>query len=105
MSPLAVARPRSVAELAPVVDAARRAGVPLTARGAGTSCAGNAVGTGVVVDIARHLRPDHRPRPGGRTAVVDPGVVQAVLTDAAHGRTGCGSAPTRRPPTAAPSAG
>jgi len=85
--PLAVAHPRSAAELAAVVDAARRAGVPLTSRGAGTSCAGNAIGPGLVVDCGRHLRTIHGIDAAGGTAVVDPGVIQTDLTAAAlaHG--------------------
>lgn len=85
--PLAVAHPRSADELAAIVDAARRAGVPLTARGAGTSCAGNAIGPGLVVDTARHLRTIHAIDADARVAVIDPGVVQADLTAAAlpHG--------------------
>ena len=82
--PAGVAHPRSVAELAALVDAARTAGVPLTTRGAGTSCAGNAVGTGVVVDVARHLTTIHSIDPATRSAVVDPGVVQDVLSRAAQ---------------------
>jgi FAD/FMN-containing dehydrogenase len=42
--PLAVARPRSVDELLTVLEVARSLGMPITTRGAGTSCAGNAVG-------------------------------------------------------------
>jgi FAD/FMN-containing dehydrogenase/Fe-S oxidoreductase len=85
--PLAVAQPRTREELTATLDAARRAGVPLTSRGAGTSCAGNAVGPGLVVDLGRHLRTIHAIDPAARTAVVDPGVVQADLTAAAlpHG--------------------
>ena len=85
--PLAVAHPRSPEELEAIVDAARRAGVPLTSRGAGTSCAGNAIGPGLVVDLGRHLRTIHAIDPAGRTAVIDPGVVQTDLTAAAleHG--------------------
>jgi len=85
--PEGVAHPRSRAELEAVVDAARRAGVPLTTRGAGTSCAGNAVGAGLVVDVGRHLRGVHRIEPAERIAVIDPGVVQTDLTAAAlpHG--------------------
>lgn len=78
--PLAVARPRDAAELAAVVHAARAARVPLTTRGAGTSCAGNAVGRGVVVDVARHLTRILAVDAAERTAVVEPGVVQEVLT-------------------------
>ena len=82
--PQGVARPRTVAELEAVVDAARSARLPLTARGAGTSCAGNAVGPGIVVDVARHLTAIHAIDAEARTAVVDPGVVQDVLSRAAQ---------------------
>ena len=47
----------------------RPLGVPLTARGAGTSIAGNAVGPGVVLDTSRYLSPGARrstPRRGRR---------------------------------------
>ncbi len=53
-------------------------------RGAGTSIAGNAVGTGVVVDTSRHLHRVHTIDAEARTAVVDPGVVQAALQVAAR---------------------
>ena len=46
----------------------------------GISCAGNAVGPGLVVDVARHLRTIHEVDAAARTAVVDPGVVQDVLS-------------------------
>ncbi len=77
--PRAVARPRSVDELTALVRAAAEVGLPVTSRGAGTSCAGNAIGEGLVVDLARHLRTIHRLDPEEGTAVVDPGVVQASL--------------------------
>lgn len=85
--PRAVATPRTRAELEAVVDAARAARMSLTSRGAGTSCAGNAVGAGLVVDCGRHLRTIHSIDAAARCAVVDPGVVQADLTAAAlaHG--------------------
>ena len=81
--PLAVARPRTVDELLTVLDAARSLGMPVTTRGAGTSCAGNAVGPGLVVDVARHLNRIHQVDPEARLAVVEPGVVQASLQRAA----------------------
>ncbi|MFT4164388.1 MAG: FAD-binding and (Fe-S)-binding domain-containing protein [Microlunatus sp.] len=77
--PQAVARPRTVEELLAVLDGARSIGMPVTTRGAGTSCAGNAVGPGLVIDVARHLNRVHEIDPEQRTAVVDPGVVQAIL--------------------------
>jgi FAD/FMN-containing dehydrogenase/Fe-S oxidoreductase len=81
--PAAVARPRTVDELGEVLDVARAAGVPVTTRGAGTSCAGNAVGPGLVVDTARHLNKIIRVDAETRTADVEPGVVQASLQRAA----------------------
>ena len=85
--PQAVARPRTTDELAEVLAAARAVGMPITTRGAGTSCAGNAVGPGLVVDTSRHLNRIVSLDPEARTAVVQPGVVQALLTKAgaAHG--------------------
>ena len=87
VQPLAVAHPRTTEELIRVVDAARAAGVPLTSRGAGTSCAGNAVGPGLIVDTSRHLHRIWSVDAAERVAEIEPGVVQAVLTAAAlpHG--------------------
>lgn len=84
--PAAVARPATTAELAAIVDEARASGRPVTARGAGTSIAGNAIGPGVVIDC-RSLNRILDLDPDGRTARVEPGVVAADLTRAAsaHG--------------------
>jgi FAD/FMN-containing dehydrogenase/Fe-S oxidoreductase len=61
-------------------------GVPVTMRGAGTSIAGNAVGTGMVIDTRGFNRILHID-PVGRTARIEPGVVHADLQRAAapHG--------------------
>jgi FAD/FMN-containing dehydrogenase/Fe-S oxidoreductase len=77
--PQAVARPADTDELLAVLDAARAAGIPVTTRGAGTSCAGNAVGPGLVVDVGRHLTRIGELDPEARTARVEPGVVQSSL--------------------------
>ncbi|MFP5281991.1 MAG: FAD-binding and (Fe-S)-binding domain-containing protein, partial [Actinomycetes bacterium] len=61
------------------LEAAREVGLPVTSRGAGTSCAGNAVGPGLVLDLSRHLTAIHAVDPETRTATVQPGVVQAAL--------------------------
>ena len=81
--PRVVVRPRHVDEVLAIVDACATTGVPLTARGAGTSIAGNAVGAGVVVDFAKHLNRVRSIDPDARTATVDPGVVHASLQRAA----------------------
>jgi FAD/FMN-containing dehydrogenase/Fe-S oxidoreductase len=81
--PRAVVRPRHPDEIVATLSVCRELGVPLTARGAGTSIAGNAVGSGVVLDTSRHLHGVHAIDAEARTAVIDPGVVQASLQAAA----------------------
>ncbi|MGY1824061.1 FAD-binding and (Fe-S)-binding domain-containing protein [Geodermatophilus sp. SYSU D00079] len=85
--PRVVVRPRHPDEIEATLAVCREAGVPLTARGAGTSIAGNAVGPGVVVDTSRHLSRVRAIDAAARTATVDPGLVQAALQKAAapHG--------------------
>jgi FAD/FMN-containing dehydrogenase len=77
--PAAVARPRDAAETEAALAVCREAGVPVTARGAGTSIAGNAVGTGLVLDFSRHMNRVLDVDAGAMTATVQPGVVQAGL--------------------------
>ncbi len=82
--PRAVVRPRDVDEVLAALSVCRELGVPLTARGAGTSIAGNAVGPGVVLDTSRYLNRVLEIDPGQRTATVQPGVVQSALQAAVH---------------------
>ncbi len=77
--PVAVAMPHDAAEVAAVLDVCRRLGVPLTARGGGTSIAGNAVGAGVVLDTSRHFNRVLQVDRDARLAVVEPGTVHAAL--------------------------
>ncbi|HET9302986.1 MAG TPA: FAD-binding oxidoreductase, partial [Propionibacteriaceae bacterium] len=85
--PQAVARPRNIEETAAVLEAARTAGMSVTTRGAGTSCAGNAVGAGLILETSRHLNTIVDIDPEAQTARVEPGVVQSELQVAAalHG--------------------
>ena len=85
--PLGVAYPRSADDIAAAVTAAAELGIPITPRGAGTSLAGQTVGPGLVLDTSRHLSRIHELDPGSRTALVDVGVVQDQLNQAAapHG--------------------
>jgi FAD/FMN-containing dehydrogenase/Fe-S oxidoreductase len=82
--PRAVVRPRSVDEMVATLEVCRSLGVPLTARGAGTSIAGNAVGPGVVLDTSRYLFGVRDIDAEARTATVEPGLVQAALQTAAR---------------------
>src|SRR5712675_462143 len=83
--PSVVVFPRHVDEAAAALDVARRAGVPVTSRGAGTSIAGNAVGSGVVLDFSRHLNRVLAVDPEARTAVAEPGAILDDITAAAAG--------------------
>jgi FAD/FMN-containing dehydrogenase/Fe-S oxidoreductase len=85
--PQAVVQPRTIEETAVVLEAARIVGMPVTTRGAGTSCAGNAVGPGLILDTSRHLNNILDIDPEAQTARVQPGVVQSRLQLAAapHG--------------------
>jgi FAD/FMN-containing dehydrogenase/Fe-S oxidoreductase len=82
--PALVAFPRDPDEVVAVVATCLELGVPLTARGAGTSLAGNAVGPGVVMDLGRHLRRVLDLDPEAATATVEPGVVLDDLQAAAR---------------------
>jgi FAD/FMN-containing dehydrogenase/Fe-S oxidoreductase len=82
--PRAVVRPQHVDEIVATLEVCRSLGVPLTARGAGTSIAGNAVGPGVVLDTSRYLTRIGDIDAEAGTAVVEPGVVQASLQKAAR---------------------
>ena len=81
--PTAVAFPRTVEDVLAAAEVCREHGVPLTMRGGGTSVAGNAVGTGLVLDTSRHLARVLAVDPDTRTAVVEPGVVLDDLQRAA----------------------
>lgn len=82
--PRVVVLPRDADEVARTLEVARAEGIPLTARGAGTSIAGNAIGPGIVLDFSRHMNQVLAVDPEARTATVQPGVVQARLQDAAR---------------------
>lgn len=77
--PRAVVFPRHTDEIAATLAVARDLGIPLTARGAGTSCAGNAVGPGIVIDTARHLGRVLEVDRDSATALVEAGTVHATL--------------------------
>ena len=85
--PLAVAFPRTPEQAVAAFNLARAHGVPLTARGGGTSCASNAIGPGLVLDFSRHMNRVISIDPEACTATVEPGCVGSTLQAAAakHG--------------------
>ncbi|WP_208921646.1 FAD-binding and (Fe-S)-binding domain-containing protein [Streptomyces capitiformicae] len=87
--PRAVVFPRSADDVVAVLRACRETGIPVTARGGGTSMAGNAVGPGVVLDFSRYLNRILDIDPVTRTARVEAGVILDALRGATalHGLT------------------
>ncbi len=78
VQPQAVAAPRHTDELQAVMEACARLGVSVTARGAGSSLGGQAIGPGLMVDCSR-LNRILALDPNQRTATVEPGVVLNAL--------------------------
>ena len=89
IEPIGVVFPRDGSEAAAVVATAAEFGVPVLARGAGTSLAGQTVGRAVVMDFSRHMNKVLAIDAEARRARVQAGVVQEQLSLAAarHGLT------------------
>ncbi|WP_405162004.1 FAD-binding protein [Nocardia sp. NBC_01499] len=87
ITPLGVVFPRHADDVAAAVRAASELGVPIVPRGAGTSLAGQTVGPGLVLDLSRYMNRILEIDPIARTALVEVGVVQDQLNQAAaaHG--------------------
>ncbi|OEV05084.1 FAD-binding and (Fe-S)-binding domain-containing protein [Streptomyces oceani] len=87
--PVGVVAPRDADDVAAALAACREHGVPVVARGAGTSIAGQSTGVGVVLDFARHMNRIEAIDPHAGTALVQPGVILDDLRGAAsaHGLT------------------
>ncbi|MCC3289764.1 FAD-binding and (Fe-S)-binding domain-containing protein [Arthrobacter sp. zg-Y1110] len=79
VEPAVVMFPKDSDEVETAMEACRERGISLTARGAGTSVAGNAVGSGVVMDFSRYMNRVLSLDADTRTAIVQPGTVHATL--------------------------
>ena len=75
IEPLGVVLPRSHDDVEAVVTIAAAHGVPVTARGGGTSQAGQSIGAGIVVDTSKYLNRLLALDVDARTARVEPGLV------------------------------
>nr|WP_307835169.1 FAD-linked oxidase C-terminal domain-containing protein [Streptomyces adelaidensis] len=73
--PLGVVVPRSVEAGARAVHVCTRFGAPLLSRGGGTSLAGQATNTAVVIDWTKYCHALVSVDAGARTCVVEPGIV------------------------------
>ncbi|MBZ5558579.1 MAG: FAD-binding protein [Acidobacteriia bacterium] len=79
ITPLGVVVPRTREDVVRTVEIARRHGVSVTARGGGTSQAGQAIGPGLQIDMSKYLNRVLEVNVAGRWARVEPGVVLDAL--------------------------
>lgn len=77
--PLAVAYPRSVADLKKLLAFARENATSLIPRTAGTSLAGQCVGEGIVVDVSRYFTKILEVNEAEKTVRLQPGVIRDQL--------------------------
>ncbi|MFP6770667.1 MAG: FAD-binding oxidoreductase, partial [Planctomycetaceae bacterium] len=73
--PAAVVRPRHTRDVSRVLEFCRQHCIPLTARGGGTSQAGQAIGSGLQLDFSRHMNQLLELQPDRLRVRVQPGIV------------------------------
>ena len=82
VQPIGVVVPEEIADVAGAMAIAREEGVPVLARGGGTSQCGQTVNRALVIDCSKYLRRILHVDPEARSALVEPGVVLAHLNAA-----------------------
>ena len=82
VEPIGVVVPATIEDVVATLAIAREAGVPVVARGGGTSQCGQTVNHAIVVDCSKHVRRIVAIDPEARTALVEPGIVLAQLNAA-----------------------
>lgn len=79
--PIAVALPREEADLVKLVTFCRDAELPMIPRTAGTSLAGQVVGTGLVIDLSRYMNGLLEVNKEEKWVRVQPGMERDVLNE------------------------
>ncbi len=80
--PAGVASPKNANDVAVIVEMAREEGLPVIARGGGTSTAGQALGEGIILDFSRYLTGIVEIDAENRRCAVEPGCSPAALAAA-----------------------
>ena len=79
IKPIAIARPKSVTDIQTLVCFANEHQIPLTPRTAGTSLAGQTVGSGIIVDVSKYFTKIVALDQENKTVTVQPGVIRDEL--------------------------
>jgi len=79
VKPLAIVQPQTREDVVETVKFAGEHKIPITARGGGTSRAGNELGDGILIDYSKNLNQIIELNPDGQWVRVQPGMVLAEL--------------------------
>jgi FAD/FMN-containing dehydrogenase/Fe-S oxidoreductase len=79
MRPIAVAIPKTVQDIRTIIEFANENKISLTPRTAGTSLAGQTVGSGIIVDVSKHFNKIISVDTNNKTVTVQPGVIRDEL--------------------------
>lgn len=79
MTPIGVVRPKSNDDIKAIFALSQEFGVPVTARGGGTSQCGQTVNSGLILDCSYHMNKVLDVDPGSQRALVQPGIVMDDL--------------------------
>ena len=82
VEPVGVVVPRDANDMAAALSIAREHGVPVLARGGGTSQCGQTVNRALVLDCSKHMRRVRHLDAEARRVTVEPGIVLSHLNDA-----------------------
>lgn len=82
--PIGVVAPRTVEDVISAVARCHQRGIPILARGGGTSLAGQCCNTAVVLDMSRYMNAIVRLDPAAKRARVQPGIILDSLREAAE---------------------
>jgi FAD/FMN-containing dehydrogenase/Fe-S oxidoreductase len=78
-TPMAVAYPKTDADILLLIEHANKTNIPLIPRGAGTSLAGQVVGGGIIVDVSRYMNSIFEVNAEQHWVRLQPGVVRDKL--------------------------
>jgi FAD/FMN-containing dehydrogenase/Fe-S oxidoreductase len=80
--PAGVVAPKTAADVAITLEMAREEGLPVIARGGGTSTAGQALGEGLIIDFSKYLRKIVEIDADAQTCTAEPGCTLAAVNAA-----------------------
>ncbi len=81
VTPSAIVRPKTSADVVRVLEHAAQTGLSITARGGGTSRTGNELGSGLVLDFLTHMNGILEFDPDQKWVRVQPGIVLSALNE------------------------